>query len=99
MKRTLLSCAGIGLMALLWPAAPRALQGDAKKWDVAADLGPTRKVAFDTSEGTWMNLDVSPDGRQVVFDLLGDIYLMPIAGSGASQATRITSGAAFDMQP
>jgi len=72
---------------------------DEKKWDVTADLGPTNKLAFDTSEGTWMNLDVSPDGRQIVFDLLGDIYVMPIAGSGSSPATRITSGPAFDMQP
>ena len=37
-----------------------------KKWDVSADLGPVSKLAFDTSEGTWMNLDVSPDGRQVL---------------------------------
>ena len=60
-----------------------------KKWDVAADLGPTTKLAFDTSEGTWMNLDVSPDGKRIVFDLLGDIYIMPIDGSGAAPATRI----------
>jgi len=78
---------------------PRAQQADSKKWDVAADLGPTQTLAFDTSEGTWMNVDVSPDGRQVVFDLLGDIYTMPAGGTGASQATRITSGPAFDMQP
>ncbi len=74
-------------------------QGDPKKWDVTADLGPTTKLTFDTSEGTWMNVDVSPDGQRVVFDLLGDIYTMPIGGSGASPATRITSGPAFDMQP
>jgi Tol biopolymer transport system component/imidazolonepropionase-like amidohydrolase len=74
-------------------------QTDTKKWDVNADLGPTQKLAFDTSEGTWMNLDVSPDGRQVIFDLLGDIYMMPVGGTGASAATRITSGPAFDMQP
>src|SRR5260221_8628569 len=75
-------------------------QADSKKWDVNADLGPAQKVAFDTSEGTWMNLDVSPDGRQVVFDLLGDVYTMPIGGTaGGGQATRITSGPAFDMQP
>src|ERR1044071_10347693 len=81
-------------------AAPSAQQqGDDKKWDVTADLGPLQKLAFDTSEGTWMNVDVSPDGRQIVFDLLGDIYTMPIAGSGSSSATRITSGPAFDMQP
>jgi imidazolonepropionase-like amidohydrolase/Tol biopolymer transport system component len=69
-----------------------------KKWDVADATGPTTTLAFDTSEGTWMNVDVSPDGTQVVFDLLGDIYLVPIAGSQAP-ARRLTSGPAFDMQP
>ena len=68
-------------------------------WDVTAPLGPTRTVAFETDEGTWMNVDVSPDGRTIVFDLLGDIYTMPIEGSGAGLATRITDGPAFDMQP
>lgn len=69
------------------------------KWDVAADVGPTTKMEFDTSEGTWMNLDVSPDGQRIVFDLLGDIYVMPIEGSATTPATRLTSGPVFDMQP
>ena len=70
------------------------------KWDVTAPFGPTSTVAFETSEGTWMNLDVSPDGQRVVFDLLGDLYVMPIGGaSAAAPATRLTSGPAFDMQP
>ena len=64
------------------PRRPRRRQ--ARKWDVAAELGPTTKLAFDTSEGTWMNVDVSPDGKRIVFDLLGDIYMMPIGGSGAA---------------
>ena len=80
-------------------ATPHAQQADTKKWDVTAELGPTKTLAFDTSEGTWMNVDVSPDGQRLVFDLLGDIYVMPIGGSGTSPATRITSGPAFDMQP
>lgn len=67
-----------------------------EQWDVTAPFAPTKDVAFDTSEGTWMNVDVSPDGQRVVFDLLGDIYVMPIAGG---QATRILGGPAFDMQP
>ena len=71
---------------------------EAKKWEVADPTGPTTTLAFDTNEGTWMNVDVSPDGTQVVFDLLGDIYLIPIAGS-AAPARRLTSGPAFDMQP
>ena len=43
-----------------------------------------------------MNLDVSPSGDQIVFDLLGDLYLLPIEGG---QATSITNGLAWDMQP
>ena len=68
------------------------------KWDVTAPLGPTTPLSFDTSEGTWMNVDVSPDGKRILFDLLGDIYEMPIDGTGSSPAKRVTSGAAFDMQ-
>ena len=51
---------------LLVPA--HAQQKPADKWDVAAPFGPTTKLSFDTSEGTWMNLDVSPDGKRIVFD-------------------------------
>lgn len=76
-----------------------AQQKPADKWDVTADYGPATKLSFETNEGTWMNVDVSPDGRMIVFDLLGDIYTMPIDGSGSAPATRIASGAAFDMQP
>ena len=55
-----------------------------------------RTVSFETSEGTWISLDVSRDGRTIVFELLGDLYTMPIAGGAA---TRITSGPGFDSQP
>jgi len=79
-------------------AKPEAAKPEAKKWDVADPTGPTTTLAFDTSEGTWMNVDVSPDGTEVVFDLLGDIYVVPIAG-GTAPARRLTSGPAFDMQP
>ena len=49
--------------------------------DIAADINKprtdARKVAFEIDEGTWMSLDVSPDGKTVVFDLLGDLYTSP----------------------
>jgi imidazolonepropionase-like amidohydrolase/Tol biopolymer transport system component len=64
-------------------------------WDVDAPLGPSRLVEFTTDEGTWMNLDVHPDGSEIIFDLLGDLYVVPIAGG---KARRLTSGAAYDMQ-
>ena len=66
------------------------------RWNVSDPIGPTVDVSFETSEGTWMNLDVSPDGRRIVFDLLGDIYVMPIEGG---TATRILEGAPYEMQP
>jgi len=59
-------------------------------------LRTTRTVSFTTTEGTWMSLDVSPDGRTIVFDLLGDLYTIPVAGG---KAARITSGPAMDAQP
>lgn len=51
---------------------------------------------LDTDEGTWMSLDVSPDGNTIAFDLLGDIYTIPITGG---EAQNVTSGFAWDMQP
>src|SRR5580765_763005 len=72
---------------------------DKPKWDVNNNGSPGKEVSFTVNSGTWMNVDVSPDGRQIVFDLLGDIYTMPAGGGGAAAATRITSGPAFDMQP
>src|SRR6185436_18882761 len=59
-------------------------------------LVPTRPLKFTTDEGTWMSLDVSADGKTIVFDLLGDIYTIPIGGGSAK---RITSGSGFDGQP
>ncbi|MGE3525810.1 MAG: amidohydrolase family protein, partial [Gemmatimonadales bacterium] len=57
---------------------------------------PARKAAFTATNGTWISLDVSPDGETIVFDLLGDLYLLPIDGG---KATRITEGMAYDAQP
>ncbi|MEM6397262.1 MAG: amidohydrolase family protein [Bacteroidota bacterium] len=54
------------------------------------------KVKFSTDEGTWMNVDVSPDGQTIAFDLLGDIYTLPIDGG---QAKAIRQGLAWEVQP
>jgi imidazolonepropionase-like amidohydrolase/Tol biopolymer transport system component len=69
---------------------------DKKKWDVNNPGGPYKEVSFTVNEGTWMNLDVSPDGKDIVFDLLGDIYTMPITGG---QAKILRQGLAFEVQP
>ena len=59
-------------------------------------LVPERSVKIETNEGTWLSLDVHPDGSKILFDLLGDIYELPISGG---RATRITSDLAFDSHP
>ncbi len=59
-------------------------------------LKPDRKIEFTTDEGTWLSLDVSPDGKTIVFELLGDIYTLPIEGG---EAKLIDGGMAFDSQP
>lgn len=56
----------------------------------------TQSMRFSTSEGTWMSLDVDPDGQTIVFELLGDIYTLPISGGTAE---RITGGRPFQSQP
>ncbi len=72
-------------------------QADKNKWDVSNPEGiPYSDVSFTVDEGTWMNLDVSPDGQTVAFDLLGDIYTMPISG-GSARCLR--SGLAWEVQP
>jgi imidazolonepropionase-like amidohydrolase/Tol biopolymer transport system component len=76
-----------------------SLQGQAqekKKWDVNNPKGPYKEFSFTVDEGTWMNLDVAPDGKTIVFDLLGDIYAMPIEGG---KATCIRGGLAMEVQP
>ena len=55
-----------------------------------------RSIQLDTDQGTWLSLDVSPDGQTIVFDFLGDLYTIPITGG---DATQITSGMAYDVLP
>jgi Tol biopolymer transport system component len=107
MRRSLTAtfAAAVVLYALPWfplaaaqvkPAAAPPADTAKKKANEDLPLATTRTVEFETSEGTWMSLDVSPDGETVVVELLGDLYAMPVTGGAA---TRITSGPAFDSQP
>lgn len=73
-----------------------AEEGEEDKWSVAEPPLPTKEIEIDVQEGTWISLDVSPDGETLVFDLLGDLYSLPMAGG---EATALTQGLAWDMQP
>ena len=80
---------------LLFSISP-LLFAQVKKEKEELPLLPTRTVTISTNEGTWMAIDVHPNGKKIVFDLLGDLYELPIEGGKAS---RITEGLAFDSQP
>jgi Tol biopolymer transport system component/imidazolonepropionase-like amidohydrolase len=69
---------------------------DSAPKDTGLILTRAETVSFTTDEGTWMSLDVSPDGKTIVFDLLGDLYTLPIEGGAA---TRIVGGMSFESQP
>lgn len=73
-----------------------AEQTDEKKWQVDSPKGQFVDASISVQQGTWMNVDISPDGETLVFDLLGDIYTMPMSGG---KATQITSDIAWQMQP
>ena len=65
-----------------------AQEEGSESWTVDAPQGVFDTVDISVNSGTWMNVDLSPDGKTIVFDLLGDIYRMPASGGAA---TRLTS--------
>ena len=102
-QRLLLCRPALFLIFLVIATSSQALANTDKAEPKPADrkkttlpLKPTRKVEFTTDEGTWLSLDVSPDGKTILFDLLGDLYTMPITGG---EAKKITSGMGFNNQP
>jgi imidazolonepropionase-like amidohydrolase/Tol biopolymer transport system component len=71
-------------------------QSKDQKWDVNTSRAAFSTAKINVDEGTWMNIDISPDSKTIVFDLLGDIYTIP---SNGGKATRLTSDIAWQMQP
>src|SRR5688500_7428908 len=81
----------LGALGAPLPSLPDAaaqdtakVAADSAKARARPDLGPMRTIEFDTEEGTWANLDVSPDGKTILLDLLGDLYTLPVDGGEAT---------------
>lgn len=89
---TLLPALGIAALVATTPYMVNA----ADSWSVAEPMGELKSVQIQTTEGTWMSVDISPDGRSVVFDMLGDIYRMPANGG---KAELLRGGMGWHMQP
>ncbi|MGE0555218.1 MAG: amidohydrolase, partial [Gemmatimonadales bacterium] len=97
MSRTVRHLAlGALLVGLATPLLAQPRPDSARRNKAGLPLSPGRTFRQTLSHGTWMSVDVSPDGRTLVFDLLGDLYTLPIGGG---RATRLTSGLAYDAQP
>ncbi len=94
---------GATVLALIGISFSSALAGQPsptaeEAWDVTLARGKTRIIDFTTDEGTWMTVDVFPDGERLVFDLLGHIYTLPVSGGEAALLTG-DSGVAINFQP
>lgn len=97
MKRTYLGMVLAAALALPFGAAhAQDSKKEDAKWKVDAAHGPQKEVTITTNEGTWMSVDVSPDGKEIVFDMLGDIYIMPISGG---KAKVLRTGRPYEVQP
>ncbi|HTF19327.1 MAG TPA: hypothetical protein VK658_14700, partial [Chryseolinea sp.] len=82
-----------------WSSSAQEAKKDSTETDdkkPGLPLKATRHIPIKTTEGTWMSLDVSPDGKAIAFDFLGDIFIMPITGGKPKQFTK---GLAFDSHP
>ncbi len=95
MQRILLSLLLI-ISTNLFADEPADGSEEKAKWDVSSEQYHTREITIDTTETTWSNVTVSPDGKTLVFDMLGDIYSIAISGG---EATALTHGIEWNIQP
>ena len=78
-----LRCSACATLTFGTSAQETQVTSESSIWDVNHPEGPTFDQIIDTREGTWMNVDVNPDGKSIAFDLLGDLYMMPIEGASS----------------
>ncbi len=92
----LLIAVGVVSITSLVPTIGQEQQADENRTAEGLVLKTAETIEFTTGEVTWPSLDVSPDGRSILFDVLGDLYTLPIEGG---TATRIMGGLSFESQP
>ncbi len=96
MKRTFLTTLSVLciFMGFTFQSSAQQKAGEPSHEDLP--LEAERSVSLDTDEGTWLSLDVHPDGEKIIFDYMGNLYELPMDGG---EATQLTEGMGFDSQP
>jgi Tol biopolymer transport system component/imidazolonepropionase-like amidohydrolase len=69
---------------------------DTESWSVDEPPGDRERIEIDTQTMTWSDVDISPDGKTLVFHMLGDIYQVGIEGG---DAVALTEDIAWSFQP
>lgn len=90
--------AALLLLAFALPASGGAQEPDEEEWDVTRARGEVEEIDFQVEEGTWLSVDISPDGRWVVFDLLGNLYRVSTEGGEAELLSR-NAGVSLNYHP
>jgi Tol biopolymer transport system component/imidazolonepropionase-like amidohydrolase len=93
MKRSIFASIFILFMGLPFFAIAQQMEEESSHKDL--QIEPDRTVSLDNNEGTWLSLDVHPDGEKIIFDYMGNLYELPMNGGNATQ---LTHGMGFDSQ-
>ncbi|CAN5694418.1 amidohydrolase family protein [soil metagenome] len=102
-RRRAESALRLGFLALLAALACdrnlQAQEGPQESWDVTAPRGQVVEIDFEVDEGTWLSVDISPNGEWVIFDLMGEIYRVPANGGGEAELLTRESGVSLNYHP
>ena len=95
----MVSCISIAQPAFAFAqdaAAQTTTDDKEEKWDILNPPFDLNTVEIKTNETTWSSLDITPDGKHFVFDMLGDIFIVDIDGG---EAKALTQDFAWNIHP